>query len=635
MQSRRIVVANQYSLDAINYSSGDGRTKFDKQSYACTALIVLLFRFEYIGGLIAFSNGRISLLHYFVTSSFLILPLMYMFLFIGHYSKLGCLVISRIVPITHGVGYTMLVLSVIQAVNEMAVACDSLVYFHSSFSSSIPWMHCNAEWGSDCIGLDEMDECEESKINNESKLSFNFTNIKQLSAFKYRAVELEELQPSSAETVDHFWKQVEGTKLIYLLVITLIVLLLSDLGFSEEGRTTNLLYVFYLFVLCIFTVSAILSSKSVPNIMASNLASLVDSASWFESALYFLKTIDLSVVSTTLIGSYMPFEAIADLQAFIVWIGIMTLYTIGEIMGSFLRSALASKLCTDPSNIKLSDMNGFLVVYPQFFGSLSISPQSFCCCYFFLALVSSLFRIKLLLAATYHTLADGKPIIRLYRFYIRIFSCFILFFLSAPVCIVGIFDNFLLLLKTLEECLNVIVLTIITVCILYVYGTQTLCDDHHFTYGSQPAIFFKMTLLMAPALLMGVGALLFLQISTSYNKQLNGAQLIYIFLPLCMVFQLVGLLYIMIYYLKRQNMAHLLRCEDLWGDPNPTARKERIIYHPRKETNYFRRIEACKHECLRYNKVNAVIVKDELKEQIIGYRLLKKDQKIFDDISFY
>ncbi|XP_075213841.1 sodium-dependent nutrient amino acid transporter 1-like [Lycorma delicatula] len=529
----------------------------------------------------------------------------------------------------------MIAIGLLQTVYEIAVASDTLNYLRESFSSSLPWMICKPEWGKQpCFGEKDMHHICGSNKHTDFKGTWD------LSAWKYRVLDLRVANvhtnnKKETDSKDHFSKNILPRRVLSLFFTCVIVLIISDLNFSPNNKTSEFVYIFlliFMFILTFVIVIHLNNSALMFNLFMIKTESLFNYDSWVDTVLYFVKAISISDPCTVLIGSYFPRASMTDLQAFVTWMGLMTLYTLGELMTAAVHDVLVEQLCLKPDAL---DSLGFeditSVLYPQFLGSITFSPQTFCFIYFMLMFTSSMMRIKLQLAAIYNSMADGKPIIRLYRFYIRIFSCCLLFILAFPFCVVNVYKEALLFLRFLQDCLGITVLGITTVGILYIYGTQTLCDDHHFIYGSQPAIFFKITLLVTPAVFFTVGAFLFLRMSNLYETHPHIAYYLYAAFPICLCLHFVGLLYITTYYLKRQNMAHLLKCEDTWGDPNSNMRKERIIYHPRKETNYFRRIDACKHECLRYSRLNPTIYKDEKVLQSEGFRLLKPEEKLFSN----
>ncbi|XP_073418740.1 sodium-dependent dopamine transporter-like [Dendrobates tinctorius] len=95
------------------------------------------------------------------------MPLFYMELAIGQFNREGAAGVWKICPIFKGVGYTVILISLYVGFFYNVIIAWAIYYLFSSFTSELPWIHCNNSWNSD--------NCSETKYNifNDS----GFSNI--------------------------------------------------------------------------------------------------------------------------------------------------------------------------------------------------------------------------------------------------------------------------------------------------------------------------------------------------------------------------------------------------------------------------------------------------------------------------
>lgn len=101
-----------------------------------------VWRFPYL----AYSNGGGAfLLPYVILLIFVGKPLYYMETAMGQFSRTSSLHIWRCAPIMQGVGYAMIVLSLIVAIYYNVIMAYSIIYIGASFTgitNELPWTYC-------------------------------------------------------------------------------------------------------------------------------------------------------------------------------------------------------------------------------------------------------------------------------------------------------------------------------------------------------------------------------------------------------------------------------------------------------------------------------------------------------------
>ncbi|XP_072926070.1 sodium-dependent noradrenaline transporter isoform X1 [Hemitrygon akajei] len=90
------------------------------------------------------------------------MPLFYMELALGQYNREGAATVWKICPIFKGVGYTVILIALYVGFYYNVIIAWSLYYLFSSFTTDLPWVHCNNYWNSR--------NCTDPKLLNTSLL---------------------------------------------------------------------------------------------------------------------------------------------------------------------------------------------------------------------------------------------------------------------------------------------------------------------------------------------------------------------------------------------------------------------------------------------------------------------------------
>ncbi|XP_039511092.1 sodium-dependent dopamine transporter [Rhinichthys klamathensis goyatoka] len=84
------------------------------------------------------------------------MPLFYMELALGQYNREGAAGVWKICPIFKGVGFTVILISLYVGFYYNVIIAWALFYLFSSFTSELPWIHCNNTWNSpNCSDLND------------------------------------------------------------------------------------------------------------------------------------------------------------------------------------------------------------------------------------------------------------------------------------------------------------------------------------------------------------------------------------------------------------------------------------------------------------------------------------------------
>uniref|UniRef100_A0A4W4HBN0 Transporter n=1 Tax=Electrophorus electricus TaxID=8005 RepID=A0A4W4HBN0_ELEEL len=104
-----------------------------------------VWRFPYL----CYKNGGGAFLIPYLLFLFIAgMPLFYMELALGQYNREGAATVWKICPVFKGVGYTVIIIALYVGFYYNVIIAWSIYYLFSSFTSELPWQHCNNTWNS-------------------------------------------------------------------------------------------------------------------------------------------------------------------------------------------------------------------------------------------------------------------------------------------------------------------------------------------------------------------------------------------------------------------------------------------------------------------------------------------------------
>uniref|UniRef100_A0ABI7VPJ6 Transporter n=1 Tax=Felis catus TaxID=9685 RepID=A0ABI7VPJ6_FELCA len=108
-----------------------------------------VWRFPYL----CYKNGGGAfLVPYLLFMAIAGVPLFYMELALGQFTREGAAGVWKICPLLKGVGFTVILISLYVGFFYNVIIAWALHYFFSSFAAELPWVHCNNTWNSpDCV----------------------------------------------------------------------------------------------------------------------------------------------------------------------------------------------------------------------------------------------------------------------------------------------------------------------------------------------------------------------------------------------------------------------------------------------------------------------------------------------------
>ncbi|CAG0901693.1 unnamed protein product [Cyprideis torosa] len=105
------------------------------------------------------------------------IPIFFLELALGQYASLGPnLLFRKLSPIFSGLGYGMLIVTILTGLYYNMIIAWTVFYLFASFTSDLPWRTCSGDWaGENCYSPDEARACLES--SNGTRAFFNKTCV--------------------------------------------------------------------------------------------------------------------------------------------------------------------------------------------------------------------------------------------------------------------------------------------------------------------------------------------------------------------------------------------------------------------------------------------------------------------------
>lgn len=531
-----------------------------------------------------------NIVHFVVAYVVVGLPICYMQTVMGQYSLLGTTMFKYIAPIGHGIGYTLLINSLIKCIYFGMLMGDFLIYLLSCMRTHLPWMVCPNSKKENCWGENTMKGCKKECINANVEVS-SAVFLKQIYLRGAQGVEVLNMGVPILE------RSVTSGACWLLVYIVLII------GINRYKRVLK--YNFCIIVICMLVLIIVCvipegAFKGVLLLFYVTFESLTSFRAWAITCHQVLGILSLETACHITFGSYMTADAPSDiLVAVTVFLHFLVTTLLSVIthacLGIVMKQAGTSlKNAEHVWNMKFL----YFATVPEGLGFLGV-PQLWTMIYFLIVILMLLNYNVAQLDTIDRCIADTHPQMRNYRSYI-----------IANFCIIGTVSSVVLSsaesYEVRQQMFEVVFIAaktfdVLLMCIIvfWVYRVQRLADDIHFMFGSQITIFWKICWYIMPII---VG---WCHVSYSYMQDFFVMYSLFRSLVLLAFISPIPIMAIIetFSYLKHQNLVGVLQPEERWGPPDPQERHLRHMFNPREEIRSRRRNDSCKHNCFLNSKI--------------------------------
>ncbi|CAH0746844.1 unnamed protein product [Bemisia tabaci] len=485
----------QFILACVGYSVGLGS----------------LWRFPY---LCYKSGGGVFLVPYFIMQLLCGVPLMYMELAIGQFTKRGPIgALSKLCPFFKGAGLSSVILSFFMSSYYSVIIAYSIYYFFTAFRSLPPWSHCGNKWNTpNCWSPDLM------KLNNGSNPQPKFSQSPGEEFFNNKVLQLS----SGIEAVGVLrWELVAC-----LLAAWILVYFAVWKSVRSSGRVRYITATLpYLLIAIFFGYSLTLKGADLGlnYLFLPQWELLADAKVWIYAAAQTFNSIGIAFGSVISLASYNRYGN----QIFRDTITVSVINTLASILvGAFAFVTIgniAAEQNTSIDDVIADDPGLIFVVYPQ---ALSKMPYSnfWAVLFFFTLLCIGLNSQFAIVEVVVTSVQDGFP-----NWIKRKLVCHEI--LALVVCtssfafgLIYVTQGgmyFLQLMDHFAASVTVLSIALIElVAVSWFYGANRLARDIVHMTGKRPGNFFTTCWwLVTPVFLLGVWTFSFLDYeSPSYNN---------------------------------------------------------------------------------------------------------------------
>ncbi|CAL1674397.1 unnamed protein product [Lasius platythorax] len=479
-QPRRPHWANkvQFVLACIGYSVGLGN----------------VWRFPY---LCYKSGGGVFLVPYFLILVVCGVPLLYMELSIGQFTRRGPIgALGQVCPLLKGAGLSSVVISFLMSTYHNVIIAYAIYYFFAAFRADQPWSRCDNSWNSPRCWLPNYGPIDNRTRPNSTRTpSEDFFDKKVLqisSGIEEPGILRWELVACliTAWIIVYFsiWKSIKSSAQVRYLTATLpflLIVVFLTRSLTLEGAAKGLQFFFH-----------------------PRWELLGDAKVWINAAAQVFNSVGIAFGSMICFASYNRFHntvlvdtiAVSLINAFSsLLVGIFSFATIGNI-------ALEQNMSVEDV---LTDGPGLVfVIYPQALGKMPAS-QLWAVLFFFMLVCLSLNSQFAVVEVVVTSIQDGFPnwVKRnlLCHEVLVLLICVVSFLFGLPnITQGGIY--FFQLIDHYAASMSIMFLAFFEViAIAWLYGVRRLCNNVKEMTGHLPSMYFRFCwFFAAPLLIMAV-----------------------------------------------------------------------------------------------------------------------------------
>ncbi|XP_015239167.1 PREDICTED: sodium- and chloride-dependent GABA transporter ine-like [Cyprinodon variegatus] len=460
--------------------------EFTLAGIGCAVGLGNVWRFPY---LCYRSGGGAFLVPYLFMLVVLGIPLLYMELTVGQYTRRGPVhALATVCPLLKGVGMASVAISFIMCTYYNVVITWALYYLFSSFQAPLPWQSCNNTWNTP--------NCTDQATNS----SYSSTASQEF--FNYRMLD----QTSGVEEAGTLrWE------LFLILILAWILIYLCIFkGVKSTGKVVYFTALFpyvILIALLINNVQLPGASDGIAFFIVPEWEKLRSVEVWVNAAAQIFNSIGIGFGSLLAMSSYNSFNNNVLKDTLFISItnsltSILAGFVIFSAFGymSYLQGIPVSQLAVDGPGL-------VYVVYPQAFANMPVS-QLWAVLFFFMLLCLGLDSEFAMVEVMVTSFMDEfyHQVLRIFKrkeFFILVL-CGVALLLGIP-CVMQVGIYVFQLMDHYTAIVSIMFLAffeIIAIC--WSYGVKRLSSNLEEMTGGRPNIFFRLCWLIVDPVLITV-----------------------------------------------------------------------------------------------------------------------------------
>ncbi|XP_031597464.2 sodium- and chloride-dependent GABA transporter ine [Oreochromis aureus] len=458
--------------------------EFTLAGIGCAVGLGNVWRFPY---LCYRSGGGAFLVPYLLMLVVLGIPLLYMELTVGQYTRRGpVLALATVCPLLKGVGIASVAISFIMCTYYNVVITWALYYLFSSFQAPLPWQNCNNTWNTpNCT-------------NHATNSSYSSTASQEF--FKYKMLE----QTSGVEDTG-----VLRWDLFLILILAWILIYFCIFkGVKSTGKVVYFTALFPYVILIVLLINNAQLPGALEGIkffIVPVWDELLSVEVWVNAAAQIFNSIGIGFGSLMAMSSYNDFNnnILKDTLSISIINSVTSIlagFVIFSAFGymSYLQGIPVSDLAVDGPGL-------VYVVYPQAFANMPVA-QLWAVLFFFMLLCLGLDSEFAMVEVMVTSLMDQfyKDVIHIFKkkelFVLAV--CFVACLFGIP-CVMQVGIYVFQLLDHYTAIVSIMFLAFFEVmAICWIYGVKRLSANLEEMNGNKANIFFRLCwLIVAPVLI--------------------------------------------------------------------------------------------------------------------------------------
>ncbi|XP_071526972.1 sodium- and chloride-dependent glycine transporter 2-like [Panulirus ornatus] len=494
-----------------------------------------VWRFPYL----CYKNGGAAfLIPYTVMLLSAGLPNYFLELSIGQYVSLSpATLYPKMVPVFSGLGWGMIMNSLLTAVYFSVIIAWSLFYIYASFSSSLPWGHCDNDFNSvECFAEQASDVCRNQSLYyyNRTCLSpddycglANLTSYNETHCYNpsepnvtkaavgsvYRFYSSEDFfRNRMLRVTGRTWEDMGGMQweLVGCLALAWVII---GACLAKGIRTTGKIVYFTAFfpyaVFLILFIRGITLNGAYEGIefymLKPNITRLMDVEVWQDAAIQIFYSLGICFGGLITLASYNKFDNNCMRDAFVIaFSNCSTSVFVGFVIFSVL-GFLAQELGVEIKDVIESGSGLVFVVYPAAISMMPL-PQLWSVLFFMMFITVGLGTQFTLVETVVTALTDQFKWMRQRKATVVVVTCILFFLMSVPMCLEGgiyMFELFVFYAASV----SLIIISIVQLCsVQFLYGFRRLVsniEEMGIRFRGPVYCYYTLTwLLLTPAVLM-------------------------------------------------------------------------------------------------------------------------------------
>lgn len=411
------------------------------------------------------------------------MPLFYMELALGQFNREGAAGVWKICPVLKGVGFTVILISLYVGFFYNVIIAWALHYFFSSFTTELPWTHCNNTWNSaNCT------DAHSSPAGNGSGLNGSFRTTPAAEYFERGVLHLHE-----SHGIDDLGPPRWQLTSCLVLVIVLLYFSLWK-GVKTSGKvvwiTATMPYV-VLFALLLRGITLPGAMDGIRAYLSVDFHRLCEASVWIDAATQICFSLGIGFGVLIAFSSYNKFTNNCYRDAIITTsVNSLTSFSSGFVVFSFL-GYMAQKHNVPIGDVAKDGPGLIFIIYPEALATLPLS-SAWAVVFFIMLLTLGIDSAMGGMESVITGLIDEFQLLHRHRELFTLFIVLLTFLLSlfcvtnGGIYVFTLLDHFAagtsILFGVLIEAIGV----------AWFYGVRQFSDDIKQMTGQRPSLYWRL-----------------------------------------------------------------------------------------------------------------------------------------------